>query len=526
MKKTRAISLALAMLMGLSLLSGCGPKGNASTPPAPSTSKPSTSAPAAPATPGKTDLVICMPEDLETFDPISTSAMATQATHKMLYVRLYGEDIDSQPVDWLAKEFNVLSDTEIEIKIAQGALFSDGTEIKAEDVVYCLQRALESPNFSKLMSTVQGFEVVDDYTFKILTNGPSPSIKMALMHPGTGILPKAYCEKALASGDWSQPVCSGPYKLDSRAVGESVKVVKRADFFDAATAAKNDSLTFKYVPEASSRTIMVETGEADVNFSFATADYNRAKSNADLTVHENTGTVVQYIGVDTTMPPFDNKVVRQALNYAINREDVMTVVVEGLGTPAYSVLPPSTLGALDNPAGYTYDVTKAKELLAQAGYPNGFDTKLVAFNDLGKRVAEIVQMFLAEVGINAEIETYDSSVRLSMLANHQVPMFAGQWGAMSDADLVLPRLFTKEAIGGMNFTSYTNPKLDELFAKARSTYDTEERVAYYNECVELLADEAPWCPMYIANAFSLTRAALQGVEVNGESIINMQNLHY
>lgn len=519
-KKMRLVSLALASLMGLSLLSGCGQNqgSTSNTGSGSNTTQLSTE--------GRTDLVICMPEDLETFDPISTSAMATQAVHKMLYVRLYGEDVNSQPVDWLAKEFNVISDTEIDITIQEGALFSDGTEITAEDVVYCLDRALASPNFSTLMATVEDFEVIDTYSFKIITTGPSPSIKQALMHPGTGILPKAYVEQALASGDWSQPVCSGPYKLESRNVGESVKVVKNDKFFDEATAAQNTSLTFKYVPEASSRTILVETGEADVNFSFATSDYARASENSNLAIHENTGTVVQYIGVDTTVAPFDNKLVRQAICYAINREDVMTVVAEGLGTIAYSVLPPSTLGYSENPSNYTYDPEKAKELLAEAGYADGFDTTIVAFNDLGKRVCEVVQMFLAEVGINAKIETYDSSVRQSMIANHQVPMFSGQWGAMADADLVLPRLFTQEAIGGMNFTHYTNPKLDELFTAGRSTYDEEERVSIYNEAVAILADEAPWCPLYIPSAFCLTNANLQGVEVNGESIINMQNLHY
>ena len=146
-KKMRLVSLALAALMGLSLLSGCGQKAGSS-------SFGNTSGTTQINTDGRTDLVICMPEDLETFDPISTAAMATQTVHKMLYVRLYGEDVNSQPVDWLAKEFNVISDTEIDITIQEGALFSDGTEITAEDVVYCLDRALASPNFSTLMATV------------------------------------------------------------------------------------------------------------------------------------------------------------------------------------------------------------------------------------------------------------------------------------------------------------------------------------------------------------------------------------
>lgn len=523
MKKMRVLSLLLAAAMGVSLLAGCGNNGDTGgTSGATSGGNSGTTV----NTTNREDLVIAMPEDLETFDPISTSAMATQAVHNMMYVRLYYNDTNDQPVEMLAEEFNVVSDTEIDIKIKDGFTFTDGTPVTAEDVVYTLQRALESPNFSTLLSTVEGFEVIDELNFKIITTGPSPSIKVALMHPGTGILPKAYVEQALANGDWSNPVCSGPFKYESRSVGESVKLVKNDTYADEATAAQSNSLTFKYVPEASSRTILVETGEADVNFSFATSDYKRASENSALAIHEHTGTVVQYVGVDTTVAPFDNKLVRQALCYAINREDVMTVVAEGLGTVTYSVLPPTTLGYVENPSNYTYDPEKAKELLAEAGYPDGFDTTIMAFNDLGKRVCEVVQMLLAEVGINAQIETYDSSVRVSMIANHQVPMFSGQWGAMSDADLVLPRLFTQEAIGGMNFTHYTNPQLDELFAAGRATYDEAERVSIYNEAVTLLADEAPWCPLYIPSAFCLTNANLQGVELSGESIINMWNLHY
>ena len=524
MKKMRVLSLLLAAAVSVSLLAGCG--GDTSTTSQGGTSGSTSGGSTTVSTEGREDLVICMPEDLETFDPISTSAMATQAVHNMMYIRLYHDSESGEAVPWLAEEFNVISDTEIDIKIKDGFTFTDGTPLTAEDVVYTLQRALESPNFSTLLATVEGFEVIDETSFRIITTGPSPSIQVALMHPGTGILPKAYVEQALANDDWSNPVCSGPFKLESRSVGESVKLVKNETFADEATSAQCNSLTFRYVPEASSRTILVETGEADVNFQFATADYARASENPDLAIHENTGTVVQYIGVDTTQAPFDNKLVRQAICYAINRDDVLTVVAEGLGTPAFSVLPPSTLGYVENPAGYTYDPEKAKALLAEAGYPDGFDTTLVAFNDLGKRVSEVVQMFLMEVGINAEIETYDTSVRQSMMANHQCPMFAAQWGAMTDADLVLPRLFTEEAIGGMNFSWFHSPELDELFAAGRATYDTAERESIYNEAVTILADEAPWCPLYIPSAFCLTNANLQGVELSGESIINMWNLHY
>ena len=474
----------------------------------------------------KTDLVVAMPEDHESFNTIETSALATIAINNLIYLRLYKEDANGQPEAWLADSLNVISDNEVQITIKEGATFSDGTAITIDDVVFCLNRAKSSPMFNTLMATVESFSAVDEKTLSVHTTAPTPSIALALSHGGTGIMPKSYIEKADASGDWSTPITSGPYSVESKAVGESVKIVKNDTFFDAATAAKNTSLTFKNVPEASSRTIMVETGEADVNYLLAASDYKRSKENPKLAVHEKTGILVRYIGADVTVAPFDNPVVRQALNYAIDRESVLIVVAEGLGVPAYTVLPPTTIGYLENPSNYSYDPAKAMELLAQAGYPNGFDTTLVAFTDLDKRVCDIVQPFLQGVGINAEIEVYDTSVRMDMLANHEAPLFSSGWGAMADADLVLPRLFTEKAIGAMNFTSFTHPDMDGILAKGRGSYDVAERTAAYEEAVTLLAKEAAWTPLYIPSLLVLTTAELQGVELSGEYILNLQNLHY
>lgn len=522
MKKLRAVSLMLALALSMGVLAGCGSSASSST----AASAAGSAAGSTAATNAKKDIVVVMPEDMETFDPVGSSARSTMAITKMMYTTLYVTDENSQPVAVLADSMDVLSDTEIQFTIHQGAKFSDGSEITTDDVIYNLERALASPNFSTLMKAVTGFEKVDDYTFKILTSGPAPSIQLALCHPGTSIVSKAYAEGAVASGDWSNPVCSGQYVLDHRTIGQEVKLVKNDQYFDEATAAANDSITFKYVPEASSRTIMVETGEADVNFQFAAADYNTVADNTALKLYQKTGTIVQYYGYDTTKAPFDNVKVRQAMCYAFDRDAIVQVVAEGLGTPAYSVLPPSTLGYNENPAGYTYDVEKAKALLTEAGYGDGFDIEICVYNDIGAAIAPVLQGYLAELKINATINRYESSVRMDMLANHQVPSFAMSWGAMSDADLVLPRLFTEEAIGAMNFTFYSNDELTALLDEARGTYDNDTRKGLYEKAVAKLAEDAPWCPLYIPDVFALTRADLQGVALDGEGIINLYALHY
>ncbi|MBQ4425119.1 MAG: ABC transporter substrate-binding protein [Lachnospiraceae bacterium] len=516
MKTTkRLIAALLALLMTLSL-AACG--GGSS----------STAAPSGGAdTNKKTDLVICMPEDVQSFDPVVNTAISSQATCQMIYTRLYMTNAEAQPELLFAKEMKVVDENTIEFALHEGK-FSDGSEITADDVVYSLNRALASPNFSTLLKGVKTFEKVDDHTVRAITEGPVPYIQLALAHPGTGIIPKAYGEKAEANNDWNEPVCSGPYKVQSRKIGANTVIVKNENYWDNGgdTEAQNTSLTFSVVPEASSRTIQVQTGEADVNFSFATADYNTVTADSNVKLYKHTGTTVQYLAMNTSIEPFNDENVRKAINYAIDRAAVVQIVEDGFGTVQYSNLPPTTLGYNENPAGITYDLAKAKEFMAKSNYPNGFTTKFLAFNDRGKRVCEATQQYLADIGITAEIETYDSNVRMEMSNNNQIPIMAAQWGAMSDGALVLPRLFTEEAIGGVNFAKYFDPELDELFAIGRGTYDTTVRAKAYADAVAHLCEHCVWCPLYIPDAFVLTRADLQGVVQDGESIIQLFRLHY
>ena len=133
-------------------------------------------------------------------------------------------------------------------------------------------------------------------------------------------------------------------------------MIEKNDFYWDATgesAAQNTSITFAVVPEASSRTIQVQTGEADVNYSFSTSDYNTVTADTALKLYEKTGSVIQYLCMNTQLAPYDNEKVRQAICYAIDRDAVMLIAADGFGTVEYSVLPPSTLGHEENPYGYS-----------------------------------------------------------------------------------------------------------------------------------------------------------------------------
>ncbi len=471
------------------------------------------------------DLVVAMVQDLTTYDPIGSSALQDQIIYRLIYSRLFDTDEDMQPVPELVDHYEEVSDTQYVFTIRQGAKFSDGAEITAEDVAYSLERAHQSEVFANLMATVDTIRATGDYEVTITTTGPSPALYQALAHPGSAILPKTYLEQVESSGDWSQPVTSGRYVLTGREEGVSVTVSKNTDYFDPDTAAQNDSLTFRNVAEDSSRTVLVQTGEADISTAFATPDYETVQRDNKVKLHEKAGTTIQYIGFDVTMAPFDNELVRQAVAYALDREGILTVAANGLGTVSYTVIPPSTLGYVEeNPAGYEHNVEKAKELLAQAGYPDGFETTIVVFSDIAETIATTAQSYLRQIGITAKVERRDVGIRMDSFANHQCPVFAAQWGALADAELVLPRLFTQGAT--YNWSNYQSDEVDALLQSARETSDSDKRVELYSQAVSIIDQAAPWVPIYVPNTYVLANSELKGVSLDGEGLIHLYKLHY
>lgn len=471
------------------------------------------------------DLTVAMSQSLTTYDPVGSSALQDQIIYRLIYARLFDTGEDMQPYPELCERYEEISSTEYVFTIRRGALFSNGAEITAEDVAYSLERARQSEAFSTLMKTVDSIKATGDYEITITTTGPSPALYQALAHPGTGILPKSYLEQVEVSGDWSQPVTSGRYGITARNQGVSITISKNENYFDSANAAQNNSLTFLNVSEDSTRTVLVQTGEVDISTVFATADYNVVQPDSSVTLYEKAGTTMQYIGFDVTQAPFNNQLVRQAVAYALDRQGVMTVAANGLGTVSYSVIPPTTLGYTEaNPAGYAYNIETAKNLLAQAGYPDGFQTTIVVFSDTAETIATTVQSYLSQIGITASVVRRDTSVRLDMFSNHQCPMFAAQWGALADAELVLPRLFTEGE--PYNWSHFQNDQVDSLLQAARETSDSDQRTELYAKAVKIIAEESPWVPIYIPNTYVLANAKLQGVTLDGEGLIHLHKLHY
>lgn len=529
-KGYKGIFLIFVLMMILTLLGGCGSSdektgagsGDLNEPKAAVASKPEPDANL------DKDIIIVQALDMISFDPTNTSDLSNGYVINSIYSKLFDFDEDLNAEPELVEDYELISDTEWQFQIYKGIKAHDGQELTADDVVYSLQRTQQGTAIGALFKPVDKISKVDDYTISITTKGPYPALPTALTHQACCIVPKHYCEQTASSDNWTKPVGTGRYVFKNRVIGDSVVVERYDDYFNQDDKACNKSLTFKIIPEGSGRTIAVETGEADLNIVFDTVDYERVLNNSNVQLWDHYSQTVWHLGYDNTQKWFDNKFVRQAINYAVDREACLEVGHNGHGTVVYNnaTFAPTCLGAIENPKDkYRYDPEKAKELMAEAGCP-GFETEIIVFRDEAERIAVVVQAYLKEIGIDAKVTRIENSVFASYIADHRAPMFITSWGSYWDPDMFLSRRFSSEGIAGVNRVWYLNPELDTMIEKGRSSFDNDVRAETYEEVQEFMAEEAPECDLYVNTMYALANKDLKGVEINIEMPYHFHKLHY
>ena len=521
LKKSLSILLVLVLILGT--FAGCGSQTEepATEAEAPAENENENEAEAEPEVPAKEDIIVALSADITSLDPMGHNDTKSEAVSFLLFNRLFRLNTDFEVVPDLAESWEAVSDTEWVIKIKEGVMFHDGTEMTAEDVAFSLLRSQEMPKVKQVLSEVASVEVVDTYTVKVTTNSAFAPFLYTLVHAGTSIVPKGYVE----SGDeFLSPVGSGPYKFVEWVSGDKVVVEKNEAYFDGDNMGQSKSITFRVIPEGTSRTIALETGEIDAIMELETIDINKIEDDSDLTLYEKPSTRINFFGMNTEKAPFDNMKVRQAFEYAIDKEAAMIVAINGAGIEANSIMAPSFLGYVDSP--YSYDPEKAKELLAEAGYPDGFEMTIWASGDERQRVAQVIQANLMEVGVDATIEMFEWGTYIDALINGEEQTYVLGWTSNPDPDATLTPHYFSGNVGGMNMTRLVDPAIDELLKQGREELDLAEREMIYNELHEYVMEQAPIVPLFVNNNVVAANAALQGVELSPQGMWNLEKLHY
>ncbi|MFW5694178.1 MAG: glutathione ABC transporter substrate-binding protein [Alkalispirochaeta sp.] len=444
------------------------------------------------------DLIILVQSDVVSLDPHGSNDSPSSNVRTKIYDNLiyFNEDMELQA--GLATDWELIDDTTWEFTLREGVTFHDGTEFTAEAVKANLDRIVDPELASQrafLFTMLDEVEVVDDYTVRISTEFPFVPILSHLAHDAAGIASPAALEEA--GYDETEAVGTGPYKLQSWEPGDELVLERNEDFWGPAP--NPDTVTFRVVPEESTRMALVERGDAHVAEILQPATMGRVEASNNMELELFDTLSLNYIGFNTEKEPFDDARVRRAITMAINIQEMIDGIVEGAGTRAVGPISEAVVGFHPDLDPLPYDQEMAAELLADAGYEDGFSTTLWT-NDNPTRIAiaEIVQNNLAELNIDVEIEVLEWGAYLDQTAEGLHDMFILGWVTVTgDADYGMYALLHSSNVGAAgNRAFYENDEVDDYLDRGRQEADPEDRVELYQEVQEILIEDAPMVNLY------------------------------
>ena len=436
-------------------------------------------------------------------DPASSK---DTVTHMMMY-QIYDALVKEAPEDYnklipgLAEKWEFNDDsTEVTFYLREGVKFHNGDVMTAEDVVFSLKRSLESSYSSGINAAIDRFEKVGDMAVKCVLKYPYSPILDVLTNMTFGIASKRSVEEAEAAGvDFARNPCgTGAYKMKEWRSGDALILERFDDHYGGPAPIK--TLTFKLVPDAASGAIALEDGTLDVYYLVAATDYAYLKELDHISYVSCPGVGLHHITFNVTDGIFSDKRIRQAVAYALNRDDIVIGGAEGHAEAGNCPVPTSVFGYIDDFEWYEQDLDKAKTLLAEAGYPDGFR---VVFSMQGSatymRPAEVAQDQLRRIGINVVFDQMERAAYLSDVGGKRnfVASLRMINATVRDADSPLTRRFHSSMLGGgNNYSGYSNPEADALIEQARKESDNAERLRLYRKLYEILREDVPILPIY------------------------------
>ena len=487
----------------------------------------------------KDTLVFAMNTDVQSMDPQIQNDTTSEQVVKMLYNTLLKFEDDGTVVGDLAESWSVSEDKLTwTFNLKQGVKFHNGKELTSADVKATFDRALNAEagglRTTEIIKMFTAVEAPDPYTVTITTDGPYGPMESLMCNMSLGIMDADYIEQygldlgTSAEGENG----TGPFKVVSWERDQEIVVERFDDYFG--TPAKLQTVVYTVIPEAASRVIALETGEVDVIDKPTDEDLARLEADTEnFTVLRKPTISQRLFRFGCNDPIISNTKVRQAIVYAIDRQAIIDALFTGSAYPSTAPLAPVTFGYSDL-GEIEQDLELAKSLLAEAGYPDGFDTKIITTERYqnGIELAEIISQQLAEIGINAKIEVWEWSA-LSASWNgitadeFDQPIFImGAGPSMRDADGGLRGLYTTSETGlnDRNYGFYSNAEVDALIEQGMQETDQQKRVEIYKEAMEILYREDPvafW--LFDMYGLAITSSKVEGVTLSPISTITFEN---
>ncbi|CCG86761.1 glutathione ABC transporter substrate-binding protein GsiB [Erwinia piriflorinigrans] len=480
------------------------------------------------------DVTIAVASNFTTLDPYDANDTLSQAVSKSFYQGLFGFDKEMKLENVLADSYQASPDgLSYVIKLKKGIKFQDGTDFNAAAVKANLDRASNPENHLKrynLFKTIASTEVVDASTVKVTLKQPFSAFINNLASPAAAMIsPEAL--KKYGKDIGFHPVGTGPYQFVAWNQTDFVKVAKFSGYWKPGYP-KLDSITWRPVVDNNTRSAMLQTGEANFAFPIPFEQAKLLEKNSKLNLVASPSIMQRYISFNVTQKPFDDPKVRAAIGYAINREALAKVAFAGYATPATGIVPPSIQYAQQYPAP-EYNPAKARELLKEAGYPNGFTTTLWSSHNhsTAQKVLQFTQQQLAQVGIKVVVTAMDAGQRAAQVEDKGqkesgVRMFYTGWSASTgEANWALTPLFATQSWPPTIFNTafYSNPQVDKDLSDALNTTDGEKKAALYKDAQDRIWHDRPWAPLVVEKLISANTRNLSGFYVMPDTSFNFDD---
>jgi peptide/nickel transport system substrate-binding protein len=536
-------TLVVSFLLSASLLTACD-----QNQPTPEANVPPTEG-AAPRT-----ITVALAQAPETMDPADHRDRTTESVIRNIFDGLVTRDTRNGVHLELAEEMVWLDDQTLEVKLRQGVLFHDRVEMTADDVVFTFERIIQdnaieypephsSPRRS-LIAPLESIEKIDPYTVRMHFNTPWPSAMQLLVHQQ--ILPKHYVEEVGTEGFIKRPIGTGPFTFVSAGPRLGEIVLERfEDYYGGAPdlppagAACVDRVVFRAVPDALTRAAALPIGEVDIIQAMPLDLIQILEEKPNVQVKTAPGTQPKWMEMNVNQAPFDDVRVRQALNYAVDKQRIIDEVYDGRAVALPGPLSPFNSFVDQELEPYAYDPARALDLLADAGWADSDgdgmldrDGELLTFamDTLQEwlPLAEAVADQLGEIGVRANVRTWEpGSIKPRLLAGERLA-YLDDWGdsafdPVGHFEAKWHGFVEGQPYGRGNYSGYNNERVNELIQMGERTGDPAERQEIYAEAQRIIYGEAPALFLILPEEIEAASARVQNWEPASDSRINLHD---
>jgi peptide/nickel transport system substrate-binding protein len=475
--------------------------------------------------------------DALTLDPGNHRSRETETIIRNIYDGLLTRDSKMQVVPELVSSWKQTDVTTYEFKLRQGVKFHSGDEMTSDDVKFTFDRLIKkdmidgksSPR-AGLLGPLKEVVAVDKYTVQLKLEKPWAILPSML--PFQEVVSKAFVQKVGDKGMATQANGTGPFKLVEWRRGDSITMERFAGYYGGAPGippvgpAKADRVIFKIIPENASRVAALLAGDVDIATELPVHMIKQIENSRNAQVLKVRGTRSFYVSLNNTKPPFDNPLVRKAANHALDKKLILDRVMQNAATPINGVLSPDAFGFEKDLPAYDYNPAKVKQLLTQAGYPNGIDVTLDVEGSFAE-IAQAIGSVLTKAGIRTKVVVGEGTVlRTKWLQdkNKTGDMWLTSWGngSLDPEDIFAPTLGTGDR---GNSAGYSNLVVDGLLSAASTETNPVKRADLFSKAQRQVNADAPWIFLWVPQDVYGVSKRLKGWQPSADSRVNLHRAY-